>query len=181
MEKASCWKARQTASRRRRRKRSIAGPSLGPGGAGCNEGSGPGSSVGMSFGFACMSKGSEPNARFIRSQRTRTHRRASLAQGRPIRAARPDPSATKTLSPQDDKQVRGRTGLSKLSSPPSPIVVWLTPPPVPRSRPRGASSRERARLLRMQPRLPPVPWPRPLPSLARGARSGSTPCRYRQG
>src|SRR5580704_5735648 len=56
MENASCWKARQKASRSRRKKRSSAGPSLGPGGAGCNEGSEPDSSIAMCFGFACMSK-----------------------------------------------------------------------------------------------------------------------------
>src|ERR1700721_676864 len=60
-------------------------------------------------------------------------------------------------------------------------LSWLTPPPVPRFRPRGASFRERVRPLRTPPKLPPVPWPRPLPSLARGARCGNTPCRFRQG
>src|SRR5271165_7197083 len=54
MEKASCWKARQKASRRRRRNRSMVRPSLGPEGAGRNEGSGPGSSIGNRSRFACM-------------------------------------------------------------------------------------------------------------------------------
>src|SRR5580704_9562554 len=54
IEKASCWKARQKANRRRRRKRSIAAPRLGPETAGRNEGSDPGSSIGNRSRFACM-------------------------------------------------------------------------------------------------------------------------------
>src|ERR1700731_3396375 len=75
---------------------------------------------------------------------------------------------------------KNRSG-GEVASPPEFTVVWLTPQLVPRFRPRGASFRERARPLRKLPRLRPVPWPRPLPSLARGARCGSTPCRFRQG
>jgi len=161
MEKASCWKARQKANRRRRRKRSIAGNSLGPPGTGCNVGSGPGSSVSNGFGFACMSKRKRAQRMITGSPRTRPF--ARLARDPSLRSGCQASSGANWSAPDVYRS------------------FVLTPPPVPRFRPRGASSRERARLLRRPPRLPPVPWLRPLPSPARGAHCGSTPCRFRQG
>jgi hypothetical protein len=79
-----------------------------------------------------------------------------------------------------------KKGSGANGSPPKFRFVWTiplraVPPAARRSRPRGASFRERARPLRKQPKLPPVPWRQPLPFPARGARCGSTPCRCRQG
>src|ERR1041385_8103403 len=64
---------------------------------------------------------------------------------------------------------------------PCVMLFPLTPLPVPRSRLPDASARARARLPRRRLKLLPGPWLRPLPFLARGARCGSTPCRFRQG
>jgi hypothetical protein len=177
MAKASWTKARQKAIRSSRKKRNVPSNRVGFAGTAGNGGAWPVSSRCNRWGLACI--------RYL-DRVLRSSGSASIVFGCHCRwlthTSLDSPRAVATWFWQHVllKRIGGELLRPQCHST-SVTRLRVFPPSVRRFRPRGASFRERARPLRTQPRLPLVPWRPPLPSLARGARCGSTPCRFRQG